>query len=37
MRTAIGFALLAVLVVAGAWWLAGLPGTVTATIAGALL
>lgn len=33
MRAAIGFALLAVLVIAGAWWLAGLPGTVTATVA----
>ena len=37
MRAAIGFVLLAVLAVAGAWWLAGLPGSFTATISGTTL
>lgn len=37
MRTAIGFVLLAVLAITGAWWLAGLPGSFTATISGTTL
>ncbi len=37
MRTAIGFVLLAALAVAGAWWLAGLPGSFTATVSGTTL
>ncbi len=34
MRTVFGFVVLAALCVAGAWWVAGLPGTVSANIAG---
>ncbi len=34
MRTVLGLTLLAAAVIAGAWWVAGLPGTVSATIAG---
>ena len=37
MRAAIGFVLLAALAVAGAWWLAGLPGSFTATVSGTTL
>ena len=34
MRAVIGFTLLAALVIAGAWWLAGLPGGVSVTVLG---
>ena len=34
MRTVIGFTILAALCVAGAWWVAGLPGAVSASFAG---
>lgn len=34
MRAVLGFTLLAALVIAGAWWVAGLPGTVSATVSG---